>query len=279
MTRTAGDVIENYTIDGLEDTILDTLDALHGSLEGLDPDALAAVDEFHIRGRSATVELAELAGDLSGAAVLDIGSGLGGTARYLAAFFGCRVFGIDLTPTYVLLANRLSDLVGLGSATSFREASATEIPFDDEAFDVVWMEHVQMNIEDKSALAAELSRVLRPGGRLAFHEIFEGDGEPLAFPVPWATTAGESFLVTPERFRALLEEAGLEAQTWRDMTEPAGDWLRALAEKLRDGGPPPLGVHLLMGDTAPARFASLAANLGEGRLRVIQGVFRRRVGA
>lgn len=275
MTGTTGDVVANYTIDGLEDTILDTLQALHGSLEGLDADALASVDEFHIRGRASTVELAELAGDLTGASVLDVGSGLGGTSRYLAAFFGCRVVGIDLTPSYVLLANRLSDLVGLESSASFREGSATDIPFDDRAFDVVWLEHVQMNIEDKEALAAELSRVLRPGGRLAFHEIFLGDGEPLAFPVPWATAAGESFLVSPERFRALLEEAGLEAETWRDVTEPAGDWIRAVAGKLRDGGPPPLGVHLLMGDTAPTRFANLAANLGEGRIRVFQGVFRR----
>ena len=130
-------VIKNYTRTGLEGVILDALRGVYGDLEGLGPDALASVDEFHVRGRESTVELAELVDTLAGRSVLDVGCGLGGTSRYLAARHGCRVTGLDLTPAYVDLARTLSALVGLDGATSFQEGSATDLPFDDASFDVV----------------------------------------------------------------------------------------------------------------------------------------------
>lgn len=144
----------------------------------LAPADLAPVDEFHIRGRESTVELARRAAPRTGERVLDLGCGLGGSARYLAAEHGCAVTGIDLTHAYVDAARTLTRWVGLDGRVRFEAADALALPFDDASFDLVWTEHVQMNIADKSRLYAEIARVLAPGGRLALHDFLRGTGEP-----------------------------------------------------------------------------------------------------
>lgn len=268
-------VLTTYDRDGLEEVVLGTLQAEFNDLSQLDPIELAPLDEFHIRGRSSTVELAELVGDLSGLEVLDVGSGLGGTARYLASKFGCPVTGIDLSSAYVSLAERLSELVGLSQETSFDQAPALDIPFPEARFDVVWMEHVQMNIPRKDRLAVELSRVLRGGGRLAFHEIFSGPGPEPYFPVPWADDPSGSSLVSPQDFRYSLEQAGLQVIHWEDVTQPSLQWATGLMQRLDESGPPPLGLHLLMGESAPAKLENVGKNLQDDRICVIQAVLRK----
>lgn len=279
MTSKFDPVVASYDREGLEETVLGAFEREFGDLAALGPDDLAPVDEFHIRGRAATEELAAAVGELADREVLDVGSGIGGTARYLAHNHGCRVTGIDLTPRYVALANRLSELVGIEAWTSFREASALALPFPDGAFDVVWMEHIQMNISAKEQLAAELARVLGPHGRLAIHEIFavEGAGPP-HLPAPWADVPEGSFLVAPDAFRHALEGAGLAVLQWRDVTESAVQWFEALNQRLAEAGPPPLGLHLLMGDAAPTKLGNVGANLKEGRICVVQAVLRKAEG-
>ena len=144
-----------YNRKGLADTLLSAIQKELGDKPQLKPDDLAPIDEFHIRGRESTKELAGLLGEFDSQEILDVGCGLGGTARYLASSFGCRVTGIDLTPTYISLAERLSQMVGLTNETNFYEASAVELPFPEEEFDIAWMEHVQMNIPSKDQLACK----------------------------------------------------------------------------------------------------------------------------
>ena len=170
------------------------------------PRDLALVDEFHIRGREATLELAERVQPRAGERVLDAGCGIGGSARFLAAEHSCLATGIDLTSEYVVAAKALTQLVHLDVA--FCRGSALALPFADGAFDLVWTEHAQMNIADKPRLYSELARVLGRGGRLAFHDVFAGSGE-VHYPVPWANEAAVSFVASPEEARAALERSGL----------------------------------------------------------------------
>ena len=134
-----------------------------------------------------------------GLKVLDVGSGLGGSARYLAGEHGCRVTGIDLTKEYVDVANALAELVGMKNLVTFRQASALDLPFADGSFDVVWTQHVQMNIADKRAFYSQIARVLAPRGRLLFHDIFQGPGVFSTIPYRGQRTPRSVFSRLPRR--------------------------------------------------------------------------------
>jgi ubiquinone/menaquinone biosynthesis C-methylase UbiE len=180
------------------------------------------------------------------------------------------VTGIDLTQEYVDVANALADKVGLSDKVAFREASALEMPFDDGSFDVVWTEHVQMNIGDKRAFYREIARVIRPKGLLLFHDIFLGDGGSLHYPVPWAEEPSISFLAAPGEARQILEDFSFAIHDWVDKSEPSLQWFESAIERLKVSGAPPLGLHLLMGSTAKTKFENNIRNLRERRFVVYQ---------
>ena len=268
-------IARHYGIAGVLDAILAGLRAEGKDSERLQPDDLALVDEFHIRGREATVELAGLAEVRPGLRLLDVGSGLGGSSRYLAAQHGCQVTGLDLTPEYCEIAADLSRRTGLSELTEFRCASALDMPFEDGSFDLAWTQHVQMNIEDKPRLYAEIYRVLRPGGRFVFHDILAGPGGQPYFPVHWAEEPSMSFLIAPEDLRVLLAQTGFQQAEWRDMTKTSRAWFLGMLEKRGEGPPPNLGLHLLIGATAPQKIDSVVRNLREDRITVFQGAFEK----
>jgi ubiquinone/menaquinone biosynthesis C-methylase UbiE len=125
----------------------------------LDPKNLATLDQFHTRGLAATADLAKLAKITEETSVLDIGSGLGGPARFLAESYGCRVVGVDLSEPFVEAARYLSQRTGQSDRTSFETGSALALPFSDGDFDVALLQHVAMNIADRATLYAEIRRV------------------------------------------------------------------------------------------------------------------------
>ena len=262
----------HYARGEILNSILMALRGMGKDISRLAPADLAPVDEFHIRGREATVELANRAALRPGLRVLDVGCGLGGSVRYLASERQCHAIGIDLTKEYIDVANALAELVGLDPLVEFRQSSALDMPFEDGAFDVVWTEHAQMNIADKRAFYTEMARVLKPRGRLVFHDIFRGGAGPLHFPVPWAEDGSISFLAAPDAVRGILEEVGFGILDWEDESRQSLEWFLAVVEKLKLSGPPPLGLHLLMGTTAKDKFANNILNLQEGRFVVIQAV-------
>jgi len=255
--------------------ILAALEKAGKALDQLTPEDLAPVDEFHIRGRAATLELARAAGLDANKHVLDVGSGIGGTSRCLAMEFGCRVTGIDLTDEYCLAAEMLSSKVGLADLVDYRQGDATNLPFDDGVFDVVWTEHVAMNIPDKTRLYGEMHRVLKPGGTLAIYDVLAGPSEAVLFPVPWARTPDTSFLVHPNEVRRHPEDAGFTIADWSDTTEAAHEWFMALAEKIRKEGFPLLGFHLLMGPDFREMAQNQGKNLQERRIVLGQVVARK----
>jgi SAM-dependent methyltransferase len=156
-------------------------------------------DQLHGFGILATEEHAARAGVCDGMPVLDLGSGLGGSSRYLAAVCGCRVSAIDLTPEFVELARVPTARCGLADSIDYRQGSALALPFEDASFDHVWCHNVTMNIADRVTLAREVARVLRRQGRFSCVESAQGPAGPPVFPLPWASDPSESFLARPRR--------------------------------------------------------------------------------
>lgn len=265
----------HYARHGLAEAIREGLRQAGKDPEHLTPADLAPVDEFHVRGRQATLELAGIVRPAPGERVLDIGSGLGGAARVLAATCGCHVTGIDLTGDYCRAAAELTRWVGLGDLVEYRQADALDMPFGDGSFDVAWTQHAAMNIADKARLYREVHRVLRPGGRFALYDILQGEGGPVHFPVPWAREPSISHLVTPGEWRRLLEAAGFEVVHWRDSTAAGQDWFAEMNRRLAQGGPPPLSFALLLGPDFPEMARNQRRNLEEGRIALVEAVCRR----
>lgn len=233
--------------------------------QGKDParptiDDLAPVDEFHSRGREATEELAACLPAVAGE-VLDIGSGLGGPARYLAATLGRRVVGIDLTPSYVATAQELTRRCGLDDRVRFMVGDALDLPFPDGGFEAAYTQHVAMNIADKAALYAGIARVLRPGATFVIYDILAGSGGSLRYPTPWSADGTSSFLVTAPALAGLLAAAGFTVEETRDRREASVAWFETRQAKAVNQ---PLGIQLLLGAGAKEAFANLVDGLRAG---------------
>ncbi len=266
----------HYTHGRLAETILDALRKVVGDPEQITLDDLAPVDEFHIGGREATARFIGQLGFGAEMRVLDIGSGIGGTARYVAAKHGCHVTGIDVTPEYCEVATLLAQKVGLGYRVSYQQGSAVDMPFDDRIFDGVYMIHVGMNIADKAVLFREVNRVLKPSAVFGIYDILAGRaGGDLVYPVPWSTTPETSFLASVDELRRMLDETGFDVERETDRTEFALEFFHRLRQQ---GGqaPSPLGLHILMGEDFPTKVSNMVCNVQEGRCAPWEIVCRRR---
>jgi len=270
-------VAAHYARENLSDAICAALEADGKDLSALTIDDLQMVDEFHTRGRQTTAEVVDLIDFEAGHHVVDLGSGLGGPARYIASHFGCRVSGIDLTQDFVDAATRLSALVGLSDKTEFQAGSALETPFEDARFDRAITIQMQMGIADKAAFYQEIYRILKPGGRFAFQDIVAGPAEGhIHTPTPWATAPGHSFLMPHDELRDTIEAAGFTNEVWRDTTAAMKEWQSRQRVQPKPEGPrPALGIHLVLGPTADEKRRNTARNLMEDRIGYVQAVFHK----
>ena len=268
------DVARHYTTGDLTERILQALDALKVDPDKMSARDLKAGDEFHTGGVAATDHLFDQLTITPETRVLDVGSGIGGTSRYVAERFGAHVTGIDLTPEFVETATSLSNRVGLGDRNRFHVGSATAMPVPDASFDLAYLLHVGMNIEDKTALFADVARALAPGGVFALFDVMRGtEQKPLVYPLPWSSVPETSFVDPPETYKSAAGEAGLQLLTETDRTRFALDFFEQVFAKTAESGPPALGIHLMMGDTAPTKFQNYVANLKAGRIRPTEMVF------
>ena len=243
--------------------------------EGKDPEKLSAadlvaVDEFHVGGIESTQELAKHMELRAGMRLLDVGSGIGGPARYFAAQHGCRVTGIDLTEEFVQVARKLTARTKLDAAVEFRQGSALELPFDAESFDGAYMIHVGMNIADKAGIFREVRRVLKAGGLFTVFDILRAGNGAMLFPVPWAPSEETSFVATPKEYREALQKAGFEIAQERGRGAFAIEFTERMMARMAQGGPPALGLHLLMGEKAPMMIKNVLTMMKDGVLEPVE---------
>jgi len=268
-------VRSHYSVSGLTENILSGLRKEGKDLDSITTADLSVVDEFHIAGHEATQFLISRMRFKHTDHVLDIGSGIGGTARTIAVSAGCRVSGIDLTPDYVETAKALSQLTRLDQQVSFKVANALQLPFEDEMFDAAVTLHVAMNIKDRDSLYREIYRVLKPGARLGIYDVMKKSDDPLDFPVPWAENDQSSFLATPEQMHNYLQNAGFDNIETEDRSEFARDYFnRRIAAA--SGNRSALGPHLIMGDSARLKFKNMQSNLNAGRISPVLMIAERK---
>jgi len=268
MSDTSNAIEAEYSSTGLGERILAALADAGVDTEELTPENLAPADQIHGGGLAATASHAAIIPFGPDTRVLDIGCGIGGPARYLAATFGCRVTGIDLTADFIDAARLLTEKMGLQDLVDFECADATKLPFDDRAFDVVWGQNVTMNIEDRTGFFAEVHRVLRPGGVMTLTELAQGPSGAPDYPLTWAREPSYSFLIPPEQTRIHLEAAGFNITDMRDTSESrAGvDKARAAGKSADPTPASPLTIEFTRGDDYSVRRANSSKGILEGKL-------------
>ncbi len=253
----------------LAQKIAEGLQSAGKSLDGIKTIDLAAIDEFHFRGRTATLEMAEKMRLSKDSNILDIGSGLGGAARTLAEEYGCQVTGIDLTREFCEAAGIMSGWVGLSDRTDFMQGDATNLPFSSDQFDAAMTLHVAMNIAAKDKVYEQVQRVLKPGGIFAIYDILQGEGGDAYYPAPWARDSSISHLASIEEMEEYLTNAGFKIIEVKDSTKESLNWLEARTKSGSDQNSSPFTTQILFGDIFPEMVRNQIIGLRERRIRTV----------
>jgi SAM-dependent methyltransferase len=269
-------LIENqYHTPGLYEDILNRLGEQEIELSTVSRRDIADVDEFHVRGAEVSHELASRI-RLENSKVLDVGCGIGGPSRMLADDYNCQVTGIDLSHEYIRTAKGLSELVGLQDKTEYIWSNALDLPFENGSFDVVWTQHVQMNIRHKLKFYSEIERVLSEQGTFIYYDIFKTDSGEVNFPVPWADYASASFLGTTENMDDILERLCFKNLLVSDETDKGTRFLDDLFKNLKKNGPSKLGLNVLMGPSTKEKLMNILLGLKEGQIVLQSGIYKKR---
>ena len=269
------DVSDHYSHGQLLDAIVNAVTETGKSIETITSADLAPVDEFHIGGRHATKSFLDQLQIQGSSRVLDVGCGIGGGCRFTAESYGCQVTGVDLTPEFVDTGNEICSWVSPDAAISLEVGDATSLTQSDNSFDCAYMMHVGMNIADKTLLAQELRRVIRPGGKLGVYDIMEMNEGELKFPVPWASDPSGSAVASLDEYKSALRSAGFEVTAERNRREFALEFFDKLKKKTGVDGLPPIGLHILMGESAPVKVKNMVENIARNLIAPVELIAER----
>ncbi len=259
----------HYTPDLLEQKIVDALRAGGKDPKSFTSHDLETFDNLHLGGRESIQELSAFMELRPGMRLLDVGSGLGGPARFFAER-GCEVVGLDLSQEFVRVASNLTSMLGLGGKASFRQGSALEMPFAAGSFDGAYMIHVGMNLADKAGVFREIARVLKPGSRFAIFDIVRTSSGELQLPLPWAVTSETSHVESADEYRQALEANGFQLVHQRSRRQFALDLMEKMRAQAASGKPPQLAVHIVMGEQAPLMLKNVNQAIAAGKLGPVE---------
>lgn len=269
-------IVDHYGSQDLLERILEAV-----KQTGIDPTELNArqlypVDQLHMGGRQATRDLAEKLNLTTGMIILDVGSGLGGTARLLASEYDCHVTAIDLTAEFCRASARLTDLTKLSGLITTLQGDALATGLPAESFDLIWCQHTQMNIADKAGLLKEFRRLLKPAGRVALHEVFAGNSAagPMRYPLPWAKDESASYLVSADKMLALAGAERFKLQEKQDLSNEAQAWWQQLLARIGKSSKGGLGPRLIFGEQSRLFGPNIIDNLQQQRIAVFEMILR-----
>ena len=228
---------KHYSRGPNTETILENLRRKGLDLARVRPQDLYPYDQSDAGGIGSTRMLARIAGiephSRPEICVVDVGCGIGGAARFLHTEFSCRVLGFDLALTRLRTAIDLTRLVrGKEEKINqihFLAAHADSLPLPSHFADIVWTQHLLMNLPDLPSFLDECARVLKPSGRLAAHEWFCNHRQhhlgKLRLPLPWASNPSLNHAGSSDKFLQMLQDY--------DFVPEAEDVTAAMQEALR----------------------------------------------
>lgn len=271
----------HYQKQDLNGQIKLALDAAISGNKDFDPNIIAAVDQFHIGGLQATNDMLALADFSTQDKILDIGCGIGGPARNIANNSDTQVIGLDLSFDYCHAAEIISGQLNMSEKTGFVQANAVHLPFADNSFNGIWTQHVTMNIEDKSRLFCEFSRILKPAGKLVMYEVTANDDsvESIHYPLPWSIDGGYSFLKDDMHYRGLIQSNQFQISHFENVTITAHNFVSRLLGRLQQNKVQKPNLSLLLGDHYKTMMFNLAEALDRQALSVYQIVAHKSNGA
>ena len=269
------EVIDHYQGSNLYDSILGGLRKAGLDLDNLSPENLSAADEFHIGGTEATDFVCNKVEDFAGHKLLDVGCGIGGPARFISNRVGCEVVGVDLTPDFVKTGNLLTDLVSMKNAVTLMEGNAAELSFSPNSFDAAYMMHVGMNISNKIGAFKEVNRVLKDRGLFVIYDVMCLKEQQLTYPLPWASSKAGSAVEGPEIYQSILETEGFTVTEIEIKRDFAIGFFENMMKKM-EGGPPPLGLHLVMGSNTAVKVQNVHRQIVDGLLAPVLMVAKKR---
>ena len=254
--------IRRYTSGDLRERLHAALRAAGLEPEVLRPGDLGEADQFHTGGRMATADVARAVGIGLGTRVLDVGSGIGGPARYFA-HLGAVVTGVDVTKEFVVLARELNLACAMAGSITMLLAPAQATTLPPGSFDAATMLHVGMNVADKPAVFTEVHRLLRPGGVFGVYDLMGTNA--LEYPVPWADAASSSYVESADAYVTNLRAAGFIVTENTDCSTAV---LKAMGEAAaaRRLSPTSLAGQVLLGDDPADRMGHVAAAVKSGEL-------------
>ena len=166
------------------------------------------------------------------ARVLDIGSGYGGAARYLAKRFGCKVIALNLSEKENQRNRELSTDAGLGGLVEVVDGSFEAIPLEDASVDVVWSQDAILHSGRRDQVIAEVARVLKPGGHFVFTDPMESGNCARADLEPVLARIHLETLGSPQFYEKTAKANGLELVAWEEKTPQLIRHYSRVAEEL-----------------------------------------------
>ena len=263
-------VQSHYFVSELYNKILDKLKIIGVDLNNVKRTDLSSVDEFHVRGLEVSKELAQQITS-SNLKVLDVGCGLGGPARMLADEKNCVVTGLDLSQEFIETAKALSKLVNLDCNTTFLKGDALDLPFERDSFDIVWTQHVQMNISEKKKFYSEIFRVLKIGGKFLYYDILKSSDNEINYPMPWASSEDLSHLINIVELEKILSSIGFNSFSKRNQTDAGLASIKQMLSNIKEFGPPKMGLNVLMGKDTKQKILNAFNHFNQGDLQLWSG--------